>query len=254
MRPERYHAGDLRALLRQEKIATLDQLKQALGGSADATAFRKLASLGYRTSYSHRGRYYTLEELPRFDALGLWSFRQVWFSRCGSLVATVEELVKAASAGYDATEAEAVLHVEAKGALLGLVRAGRLARERLGGRYVYLAPDAAARRAQLAARAVHDAEADRLGLGGGLRALPEELKAAIVLFYSLLDERQRRCYAGLEAMKIGHGGDSAIAELLSLDPKTVARGRRELLSGEIEAGRVRQTGGGRPSAQKKRRS
>ncbi|MDT5026431.1 MAG: hypothetical protein QOE61_2857, partial [Micromonosporaceae bacterium] len=28
--------------------------------------------------------------------------------------------------------------------------------------------------------------------------LPDELKAAIILFYSLLDERQRRLYAGLE--------------------------------------------------------
>ena len=51
-------------------------------------------------------------------------------------------------------------------------------------------------------------------------------------------------------MKIGHGGDSAIAELLGMDPGTVARGRRELLSGDVETERVRRAGGGRPSAQK----
>jgi hypothetical protein len=246
MRPEQYHSDGLRSLLRQVKIATMADLKEALGTSADATVFRKLADLGYRTSYSHRGRYYTLEELARFDALGLWSFRAVWFSRLGSLVLTAEELVKAAEAGYDATEAEAVLHVEAKGALLQLVRQGRLARERVGGRYVYLAPDAPRRRLQLAARSVHDAEALGTGLGGGLRALPEELKAAIVLFSALLDERQRRLYAGLEAMKIGHGGDVQIAELLNIDPGTVARGRRELLAGDVEVDRVRRPGGGRP--------
>jgi len=53
--------------------------------------------------------------------------------------------------------------------------------------------------------------------------LPDELKAAIVLFYSLLDERQQRLYAGLEAMKVGHGGDAQVAELLDIDPGTVAR-------------------------------
>ncbi len=79
----------------------------------------------------------------------------------------------------------------------------------------------------------------------GLRVLPEELKAAIVLFYGLLDERQRRLYAGLEALKVGHGGDAQIAELLGLDPTTVARGRRELLAGEVEPGRVRRPGAGR---------
>jgi hypothetical protein len=250
MRPERYNPESLISVLRQRKIATMDDLKEALGTAADATVFRKLAELDYRASYSHRGRYYTLDEVARFDQLGLWSFRQVWFSRFGTLVSTVEALVEASEAGYDAAELEDLLHVEAKAAVLRLVRGGRLDREEVAGRYVYLSAHTAARRAQLAARAVYDAEASRLSLGPGLRVLPDELKAAIVLFYSLLDERQRRLYAGLEAMKIGHGGDAQVAELLGIDPATVARGRGELLAGDIEPGRVRRAGGGRPSTKK----
>lgn len=250
MRPERYDPESLIALLRQQKIATMEDLKEALGTSADATVFRKLAELDYRTSYSHRGRFYTLDEVALFDELGLWSFRQVWFSRFGTLVPTVEALVVASEAGYDAVELEDVLHVEAKQALLRLVRDGRMAREKVAGRYIYLSAQAATRRAQLAARSVYDAEASRLSLGPGLRVLPDELKAAIVLFYSLLDERQRRLYAGLEAMKIGHGGDVQVAELLGIDPGTVARGRRELLSGDVGPGRVRRAGGGRPPTKK----
>ena len=250
MRPAQYDPGSLIRLLRQRKVATMDDLKEALGTSADATVFRKLSELDYRTSYSHRGRYYTLDEVARFDELGLWSFRQVWFSRFGTLVSTVEALVLASEAGYDAAEVEDLLHVEAKQALLRLVRDGRLSREDVAGRYVYFSPEAPERRAQLGARSVYDAEASRLSSGPGLRVLPDELKAAIVLFYSLLDERQRRLYAGLEAMKIGHGGDTQVAELLGIDPGTVARGRRELLSGDVEAGRVRRPGGGRPSAKK----
>ncbi|MEX6430030.1 hypothetical protein AB6A68_09285, partial [Ferrimicrobium acidiphilum] len=110
--------------------------------------------------------------------------------------------------------------------------------------------DVPTRRAQLKARAVYDAKAGALGLGAGLRVVPDELKAAIVAFSSLLDEQQRRLYAGLEAMKVGHGGDTQVAELLGIDPGTVARGRQELLSGDISAGRVRRAGGGRPSAKK----
>ena len=250
MRPEHYNAEALVSLLRQRKIATIDDLKEALGAAGDATVFRKLSGLGYKTSYSHRGRYYTLDELARFDELGLWSFRQVFFSRFGTLVSTLEALVRAAEAGYDASELEAVVNVEVKAALLKLVRAGRLAREQVTGRYVYLSPDPSERRAQLSARSLCDAEASRLSLPPGLRVLPEELKAAIVLFYSLLDERQRRLYAGLEAMKVGHGGDAQVAELLGIGPGTVARGRVELLSGDIEQGRVRRPGGGRPSVKK----
>jgi hypothetical protein len=250
MRPQRYHTEDLIRLLRSAKIATMSELKEALGTQADATVFRKLEELAYRTSYSHRGRYYTLDELTSFDQLGLWSFRSVWFSRFGTLISTVEALVGASEAGYDAAEAEAVTHVECKAALLGLVRAGRLYRQRVGSRYVYLSPEAPRRRQQLAARQVYDANPDILGLGAGVRALPEEIKAAIVLFYSLLDERQRRLYAGLEAAKVGHGGDAQIAELLGIDPGTVARGRRELLGGEIAPGQVRRPGAGRKATPK----
>jgi len=82
--------------------------------------------------------------------------------------------------------------------------------------------------------------------------LSPELKAAIMLFHSSLDERHRRLYAGLEAQKLGHGGDRKIAEFLGVDVHTVARGRRELLGGAVEGERVRQAGGGRKKVEKKK--
>jgi hypothetical protein len=66
-----------------------------------------------------------------------------------------------------------VLNVEAKAALLKLVRSGRLARQQVAGRYVYLSTQGVTRRAQLAARSVYDAKASRLSLGPGLRVLPD---------------------------------------------------------------------------------
>ena len=72
------------------------------------------------------------------------------------------------------------------------------------------------------------------------------------LFWSLLDEKQRRLYAGLESMKLGTGGDRRLAELLEVDTGTIARGRRELLSGDILRERVRRAGGGRVAVEKKR--
>jgi len=59
-------------------------------------------------------------------------------------------------------------------------------------------------------------------------------------------------YAGLESLKLGHGGDAHIASLLGLDPHTVARGRQELLRGDLAHGRLRAPGGGRLQQEKKR--
>ena len=81
--------------------------------------------------------------------------------------------------------------------------------------------------------------------------LPDELKAAIILFFSLLDERERRVYAGLESLKLGYGGDRQMAEILGLDVSTVARGRRELLEHDVNVERVRKAGAGRKSCRKK---
>jgi hypothetical protein len=79
------------------------------------------------------------------------------------------------------------------------------------------------------------------------------VKAAIVLFVSLLDEQQRRLYAGLEALKFGPGGERWVADLLGLHPQTVAKGRRQLVEHDVEVERIRKHGGGRKRVEKKRR-
>src|SRR5712672_2580783 len=94
MRPLAFSPDSLRKLLLHDKIATLPDLKRALGTQVDLTVFRKLKQLDYLTSYSHRARYYTLRQIARFDADGLWSYDAVWFSRHGTLLATAEVWVQ----------------------------------------------------------------------------------------------------------------------------------------------------------------
>lgn len=245
-------AEHVRRLLLERKIATMPELKAVLGTEVDMTVFRKLRELAYHSSYSDRGKYYTLDEIARFDEIGLWSFRSVWFSKHGTLLCTCEVLVNESDAGYATDELENVLNVGVKDALRKLAREGRVHREEIAGRFVHFAIDASARRKQLRARQVWDARPSDIPFGAGARVVPDELKAAIILFFSILDEAQRRMYAGLESMKLGHGGDTRIAELLGLDPATVAKGRKQLLSQDVEQERVRRKGGGRKPLEKKR--
>ena len=252
MRTPTYSASEITNLLQSQKIATLPEIMAALGTSARRTVFRKLGELAYRTSYSHRGRYYTLEEIAVFDDCGLWSWKDVWFSVHGTLLSTVAAAVDAAEMGLAVDELDNLLHVSCKDVVRQLVGDGRIARKAFEGRYVYCSADQHRRRQQLTARRVRLAEPGVAGPIPEDAILPEELRAAIVLFFSLLDERQRRLYAGLESLKTGRGGDSRVAELLGLNRNTVARGRQELLDQDVEIDRVRKEGGGRPAAEKKR--
>lgn len=242
----------VRNLLNRNLIASISELKLAAGTDAKMTVLRSLSRVGYRSSYSHRGQYYTLSGIPDFDDLGLWACRSVMFSRYGNLLDTAAGLVERSEAGYAASELGVVLQVEVKHTLLQLVRRGRIARRELEGAYVYMSVDAGKRRRQRLTRGEREA---RREMGAGLETafLADELKAGIILFFSLLDEKQRRLFAGMEAAKLGHGGDRKIADLLDLDPHTVAKGRKELLGGAVDRERVRRAGGGAKRTEKKRR-
>jgi hypothetical protein len=252
MNTTKYSIQAIEKFLKHHKIATFNQLKMAVGNPARCTVFRKLAELEYLSSYSHRGKFYTLRSIARFNALGLWDYRSVWFSRFGNLLDTAEALVRSSEAGYTASELKEVLHVKTKHALMQLVRSGRIQREPFESVYVYLSEEDPIADRQQKARKAHlkNSFASVVIVNPDLAV--EEAKATILLFCSMLNERQRRLYAGLESLKLGHGGDAHIASFLGMDPHTVARGRQELMSGELTHDRVRAEGGGRLLQEKKR--
>jgi hypothetical protein len=252
MKTPKYHLEVLKEFFERHSIATLDQLRAALGDPARCTVFRKLGELEYLSSYSHRGKYYTLRSIAQFSAKGLWSWRSVWFSRFGNLLQTAETFVQGSEAGYTAAELKDILQVKTKHALTHLVRGGRLQREAFDSVYVYLAAEESVARRQRKARRLRAEQSLAALIVANPDLAAEEAKALLVLFCSMLDERQRRLYAGLESLKLGHGGDAHIASLLGLDPHTVARGRQELLSADLTPGKVRAPGGGRLPQEKKR--
>jgi hypothetical protein len=254
MNTTKYHLQALKQFFDRHKVVTLDQLREALGNPARCTVFRKLSELHYLISYSHRGKYYTLRSIARFSEKGLWSFRSVWFSRFGNLLQTCQAFVDHSDAGYSAGELKDILQVKTKHALTKLVRDGRLARETFDSVYVYLSAQKKVAGRQIKTRkALLQRSAASLIVANPDLAT-DEAKALLVLFCSMLNEKQRRLYAGLESLKLGHGGDAHIASILGMDPHTVAKGRKELMDADLIAtDRLRAPGAGRPLQEKKRR-
>jgi len=244
MRKAKFHASTIGQCLIEKRIATLDDLKRVIGTSVSMTVFRKLKDLGYLSSCSHRGKYYTLQSIPKFDSYGLWRVDAILFSKFGTLLDTVERFVCQSEAGYTSAELREILLLEVKEQLMQLWVETRIYREVHDGLYVYTAADSSRRQQQRACRrqkASHDL---------GSSSFEQEVKAAIILFHGILDEKQRRLYAGLESMKQGRGGDAIIARLLGIDVHTVAKGRAQLLGADVEMGRVRKAGAGRTAIKK----
>ncbi len=67
------------------------------------------------------------------------------------------------------------------------------------------------------------------------------------LFVDNLDEKQRRLFFGLEALRLGHGGRKMLIDEFSTSFSVIKQGERELRHPEFLPGRerVRHSGGGR---------
>lgn len=245
-----FSSDSLKKLLVKKKTARLAELKKALKTTARITVFRKLRTLSSLTSYSHGGAYYTLHSIARFNQQGLWSCKEALFSKYGTLKNTIREWVNQSKAGYFEKELQKLLQVVVRVPLSNLLREKTIARLKNSGRFLYVSPDPVVQEQQKQAREKEDV----FGKPAEPAVLHHELKAAWVLFFSLLDERQKRFYAGIESLRRGRGGDSLVAELFDVDAGTVTRGRRELLSGHVDKDRIRKMGGGRHPLEKKDRT
>ena len=65
-------------------------------------------------------------------------------------------------------------------------------------------------------------------------------------FYNNLSEKDKRHYAAIEAIKLGHGGINYISKILGCSRETIRSGINELES-DLLQDRIRQPGGGSKS-------
>ena len=236
-------------LILSNNIVTFKQIEECLNASR-MTIIRRLRGLPYLSSYSHKGKYYTLRSIPKFSKEGLWSYNSVHFSEFDTLINTCLHFVNTSESGYSVKELDDKLDVGTKLSLIELYKRKDLYREKCNGEYVYFNKHFPRRKQQLTIRhSQNDTAVFNIDKLSG-HIVTDKLKAAIILFYSILNEKQRRLYAGLESLKIGHGGDTLISKLLDIDPETVSKGRKELNSGDFEKDRVRKQGAGRPGIKK----
>lgn len=81
-----------------------------------------------------------------------------------------------------------------------------------------------------------------------VKPYPPELEDQMKKFYQTLSERDKRRYAAIEALKLGHGGIVYIAKVVGCDSDTISAGIKELKtmpSASKYDKRIRRPGGGR---------
>ncbi len=136
---------------RAKKVMTLPELTVQLDCSP-RTVHRRLNTWRVINSYNHNGRYYTLPEVPEFDAHGLWRYRDIGFSQHGNLTETVVQLVKHSPAGLSGAELGGRLGLDPRPFLSFFRDHPALKREAHRGRFVYFSAESSICRRQQSRR------------------------------------------------------------------------------------------------------
>ncbi len=127
-------------LFRGKKVMTLAQLALHLQRS-QRTVHRRLKQWQAINSYNKNGRYYVLSDIPKFDANGLWRWRDIFFSKYGDLTQTLIALVRNSKAGLNAAEMTKLLGLSPRSFLSSFRRCPDLKRQKHQGCFVYFSSD-----------------------------------------------------------------------------------------------------------------
>lgn len=166
---------DARKRLRHRMVFTLEEVAESIGRTIH-TARRRLKTWGACRSYNKNGRYYTLPEVPEFDADGMWRWKEIFFSRYGSLSKTLVTLICRAEAGLDAAEIQAILKLDPRSFLSGFADHPQLHREKTGDRFVYYSAEIGVRSQQLQRRRRQITSARKLTDAEAIAILVEKIK------------------------------------------------------------------------------
>lgn len=129
----------LQKLFRKTKVATLVLLLKTLNTTSRVTVFRHLKKLGYYSSFSQSGKYYTLKGIPNFNEHGIWFHKEIGFAHDRSLSETILRLVEGSKYGMTHGELKALLRIDVFNTLKQLVEKNRIRREKTeNGRFFYV--------------------------------------------------------------------------------------------------------------------
>lgn len=148
------------AALKKNKILALKDLCQK-AQCCPMTVWRSLKAVGYRTSFSHNARYWTLADTPCFDKEGLWFCRDVGFSIHGTLSRTIPQMIHQSVMGMTPHELSERLCVRVQNQLHDAFIHGQVHRISWGRTQLYLSVDPEVQTRQVQRRPALAGDSDR---------------------------------------------------------------------------------------------
>ena len=123
----------IKELVFQKKVLSLQSIIEKSGYSERSTQ-RYLKEFNCLTSYTHRGRFVTLSDIPSFNDYGIWFYRKIGFSKFGSSLDTIVAIINQSKHGFSREELESILKIGISKQIQILVQRESIHRIKLGSR------------------------------------------------------------------------------------------------------------------------
>lgn len=172
-----------------------------MGYSVPSTR-RFLCEIGYYSSFTHNGKWYTLRTTPHFDRDGIWFHDVIGFSRVGSLTNTLISLIIRSQAGMTAEQLGVKLRCRCHSVLVQLYRQGKIYRQKQGRSYTYLAIDPSTQAIQVQALEGKNAPRSKLPAEIAVFILVEFIRQPGLSFEQLAKAIARHRHIILDAAQI----------------------------------------------------
>jgi hypothetical protein len=148
MRNRNQKGSRILQLFEIDKCLTIEDLCSSLSYSSRSVQ-RLLKEVGYYSSFTHNGKWYTLQTIPEFDRNGLWFHQDIGFSKYRDLNATILYLIDNSANGLTAKDLSRLLSTSCPPVLNRIYKTNKIIRIKTPRGFVYISADPSIKNRQL---------------------------------------------------------------------------------------------------------
>jgi DeoR/GlpR family transcriptional regulator of sugar metabolism len=124
-------------IIRSKKIQTFEQILKQVNCS-EVTLRRDIRWMKGITSYTHQGRFVTLEDIPEFDHNDIWFYNNIGFTKFKNSLELIVHLINHSKEGLTREQIQKILKIQIFQQIQTLLKRNKLYRSKIGNKYIYL--------------------------------------------------------------------------------------------------------------------
>jgi len=142
MKEQQIRMEAIKKIIRKNKVQTFGKILNKMNCSS-ITLRRDIKTIGGITSFTHRGEYVTLFDIPVYDRFGIWFYKDVGFTKFKNSLDLIVSIINNAEKWITKEEIEELLRIKISKQIQILLSHNRLHRIKFGAKYRYLSEELA---------------------------------------------------------------------------------------------------------------